>query len=299
MQPVRKARLEIVLAAVLFSTGGAAIKATSLGAWQVASLRSGVAAASLLLLIPAARRGFGWRSALVAVAYAATLTLFVTANKLTTSASAIFLQDTAPLYVLLLGPLLLRERVSRTDLGFMVLVAAGMALFFVGADAPLRTAPDPVRGNFLAACAGVTWALTILGLRWAASDPRGGGPLAAVVLGNVLAFLACLPAALPLGRVGPRDLGAILFLGAVQIGLAYLLVTRGVARVRALEASLLLLVEPALNPIWSWAVHGERPGLPTLAGGALVIGATAARSVWEARARPAPAPGAGAAAGSG
>lgn len=299
MQPVRKARLEIVLAAVLFSTGGAAIKATTLGGWQVASLRSGVAAAALLLFLPAARRGFGWRSALVAVAYAATLTLFVTANKLTTSASAIFLQDTAPLYVLLLGPLLLRERVSRTDLFFMALVAAGMALFFVGADAPLRTAPDPLRGNVLAACSGVTWALTILGLRWAAGDPRGGGPLAAVVLGNLLAFLACLPAALPLGRVGPLDVGAILFLGVVQIGLAYVFVTRGVAQVRALEASLLLLVEPALNPIWSWAVHGERPGLPTLAGGALVIGATAARSVVEARVRTVPAPGSGAPAGGG
>ncbi|HZZ84238.1 MAG TPA: EamA family transporter [Anaeromyxobacteraceae bacterium] len=292
MQPAPRARLEIVLAALLFSTGGAAIKATSLGSWQVASLRSGVAAAALLLLIPEARRGFGRRSALVAVAYAATLTLFVSANKLTTSASAIFLQDTAPLYVLLLGPLLLRERVGRTDLAFMVLVAAGMALFFVGADAPLRTAPDPLRGNVLAAASGVTWALTIIGLRWAAADPRGGGPLSAVVLGNALAFLACLPAALPLGPARPLDWAAILFLGVVQIGLAYLLLGRGVHHVRALEASLLLLVEPALNPIWSWMVHGERPGLPTLAGGAIVIGATAARSVFDARARPGPAPGA-------
>ncbi len=289
VQPAPKARLEIGLAALLFSTGGAAIKATSLGAWQVASLRSGVAAAALLLLIPEARRGFGRRSALVAVAYAATLTLFVAANKLTTSASAIFLQDTAPLYVLLLGPLLLRERVKRADLAFMAVVACGMALFFLGAEAPLRTAPDPLRGNALAAAAGVTWALTILGLRWSAGDPCGGGPLSAVVLGNALAFFACLPAALPLGPPRALDVGAILFLGVVQIGLAYLLLSRGVHHVRALEASLLLLVEPALNPVWSWLVHGEQPGLPTVAGGALVIGATAAKSLFDARARTGPA----------
>ncbi|BDG09845.1 DMT family transporter [Anaeromyxobacter paludicola] len=288
MRTESKARLEIVLAALLFSTGGAAIKATTLGAWQVASLRSAVAAAALVLFIPEARRGFGRRSALVAVTYAATLTLFVTANKLTTSASAIFLQDTAPLYVLLLGPLLLRERVSRADLGFMVLVAAGMALFFFGADAPLRTAPDPLKGNVIAAVSGVTWALTILGLRWASADPEGGGPLAATVLGNALAFAACLPAALPLGPVRAADVAAILFLGVVQIGLAYFLLGRGVHHVRALEASLLLLVEPALNPIWSWAVHGERPGLPTMVGGALVIGATALKSYLDARARGAP-----------
>ena len=55
---------------------------------------------------------------------------------------------------------------------------------------------------------------------------------------------------------------------------------KGVARLPALEVSVLLLVEPALNPIWTWLVHGEVPGTPAIAGGALVLGATVARALW-------------------
>ena len=108
MTSQNQARLQLVVAALLFSTGGAAIKASTLSGWQVASFRSGVAAVTLLLLVPATRRGWGWRPALVGVAYAATLILFVTANKLTTSANTIFLQATSPVYLLLLGPLFLQ-----------------------------------------------------------------------------------------------------------------------------------------------------------------------------------------------
>src|SRR5580698_1434506 len=118
-------------AAVLFSTGGAAIKAISLSPWQIASFRSGIAALALLGLLPDARRNWRWRLFPVATAYAATLVLFVVATKLTTSANAIFLQSTAPLYLLLIGPLLLKEPLSRSDLLFLLAVAAGMWLCFV------------------------------------------------------------------------------------------------------------------------------------------------------------------------
>src|SRR5688500_15647594 len=107
------ARLQVLAAALLFSTGGAAVKATTLTAWQVAGFRSGIAALAVFLLVPAARRGWTWHVVPVGVAYAATLVLFVTANKLTTAANAIFLQASAPLYMLAFGPLLLREPVRQ------------------------------------------------------------------------------------------------------------------------------------------------------------------------------------------
>lgn len=283
MSPARRARLEIVGAALLFSTGGAAIKATALTGWEVAGLRSGIAALALLAALPAARRGFTPRALAVAVAYAATLVLFVTGNKLTTSAAAIFLQSTAPLYVLLVGPWLLGERATRLDLVAMVPVAAGLLMVFLGAGPPARTAPDPLRGNLVAALSGVSWAATIMGLRWMSSGgPRAGTPMAAVVLGNLLAFLACAPFFGPLAP-GPRDWLAVGYLGVFQIGAAYALLTAAVPRLRALEVSLLVLVEPALNPLWAWLVHGEDPGGWTVAGGALILGATTARSWLEAR----------------
>lgn len=279
MLPTQRARLQLVAAAVLFSTGGAVIKATAMTSWQVASLRSGIAAVALALLLPEARRGIRPRTLVVSVAYAATLVLFVTANKLTTSANTIFLQATGPLYILLLAPFLLREKIRSADVAFMAIVGIGLVLFFLGTDTPVRTAPAPFQGNVLAALSGFTWALTLMGLRWMGADESGGSPAGAVVAGNTLACLATLPMALPLTGIGAVDWVAVASLGIFQIALAYAFVTRAVGKLPALEISIILLVEPVLNPIWSWLVHGERPGPWALAGGALIIGATALRSI--------------------
>lgn len=291
MSSATSARLRLALAALLFSTGGAAIKAAEFTGWQIAGFRSGVAALVLWLLAPGARRAWTWRVFLVGAAYAATLVLFVLANRLTTSANTIFLQSTAPLYVMLLAPWLLHERVRPADVGFMAVVAVGLTLFFVGAEPPHATAPDPARGNLLAACSGVTWALTVCGLRWMGSrDGDGSSAMAAVVVGNLLAFAAALPWALPLGPHPARDWVVIVYLGAFQIGVAYMLVTSALRWLPALEASIILLIEPALNPLWAWAVQGEVPGSFALAGGAIILGATTLRTWIDARGRPAPEP---------
>lgn len=281
------ARLEVLAAAALFSTGGAAIKACAFDGLQVASLRSGIAALALPLLLGPARRGWGrpgtW---LVAVAYAATLVLFVTSTKLTTAANAIFLQSTAPLWVLVLSPWLLAERFRVRDLGFLAAAAAGLAALLAGTAPPSATAPDPATGNLLALAAGVSWALTVMGLRHLERAGERGG-LAAAAAGNVLAFLAVLPWAWPIPAGSTTDWLVLGWLGVFQIGLAYLFLTRGLARVPALEASLLLLVEPVLNPLWTWLAHGENPGGWSLAGGAVVLAVVAARGLLEARDRPA------------
>jgi drug/metabolite transporter, DME family len=280
-------RLQLLAAAVLFSTGGAAIKATALGGWQIASFRSGIAALAIALLLPASRRGWNARVFLVGIAYAATLVLFVLANRMTTAANTIFLQATAPLYILLLAPWLLREPIRRRDVLYMGAVAVGLALFFVGTEPPVATAPDPLRGNVLAALSGVCWALTVVGLRWMGRQPEGGGsPLATVVVGNLIAFAACLPMALPVPAVGAVDWLVVGYLGVFQIGLAYAFMSAAIRHVPALEAATLLLVEPALNPIWAWLAHGERPSAWAIAGGMLILGATITKTWWDGRAVP-------------
>lgn len=273
-------RLAVIGAALLFSTGGAAIKACHLSGWQVASFRSGIAVLAILLMVPEARRRWSRDTWMVGLAYAGTMVLYVLANKLTTAANTIFLQDTAPLYILLLGPLLLGERARSRDLGFMVVMAAGMLLFFVGTPPPAVTAPRPMAGNILALAAGVCWALTIMGLRHQSRGDEGAAvAVAAVACGNLIAFLAVLPLALPVASASPTDWALVVFLGVVQIGLAYVLLTHGVRGVPALEASLLLLVEPVLNPIWAWLIHGENPGLWSLLGGGIILSATAVRTL--------------------
>ena len=280
--PVRN-RLMLAGAALLFSTGGAAIKAATLTAWQIASFRSGVAALFLIVALPEARRGWSWKIAPPAMAYAATLVLFVLANRLTTAANAIFLQDTAPLYVLLLGPWLLREPVRRSDVVYIAAVAAGMALFFVGLPPVAATAPDPARGNVIALASGVTWALTITGLRWLGRAGEKNAAMATVAAGNLIACFVALPLAVPITVAGGANVPVILYLGVVQIGLAYVLVTRAIRHVSAFETTAVLLLEPAMNPIWTWLVHGEKPGAWPLAGGAVILFATLANTWRQAR----------------
>lgn len=277
---VVRARAQILAAALLFSTGGAAIKAVSFTPFQVAGLRSLIAAGALYLLLPATRVAPTLRMIGVALAYAATLILFVLATRMTTAANAIFLQSTAPLYVLLLGPRLLRERGDRGALLLLGALVVGVGLFFLGTEPPRQSAPDPLRGNLLAALSGVTWALTVLGLRLLGRVGGGGASAAAAALGNVAAFLLCLPFAWPLPIPGDaRSWAGIAYLGVFQVSLAYVFLTAGLRRLPALEVSLLLLIEPALNPLWAWLWQGERPGTLALCGGALILGATTLKTI--------------------
>lgn len=131
--------------------------------------------------------------------------------------------------------------------------------------------------------AGVAWALTIAGLRWTGRDGGLETAAPAVAIGNLLAFALCQPFTWPLSHASPRDVAVLAFLGVFQIALAYIFLMTGIARVPALEASLLLLLEPVLNPVWSWIVHGERPGFWTIVGGALILGATVALSALPRR----------------
>ncbi len=278
-----RSRLLLVATAILFSTGGAAIKAAGFTAWQVASFRSGVAAAALLLVVPESRREWSWRIAPVAAAYAATLILFVQATRMTTAANAIFLQSTAPLYLLLLGPLLLHEPIRRADAGYILAIAAGLALFALGTERAAPTAPDPRAGNICALGSGLAWALTLAGLRWLSRRQRGGAGMAAVTAGNLTAFLAALPMALPVASASPKSVAVILYLGVFQIGLSYWCLTRAMRRVTAFEATAILLLEPALNPVWTWMIHGERPGGWPIAGGGVILGATLVNAWRQSR----------------
>ncbi|MCG8424635.1 MAG: DMT family transporter [Proteobacteria bacterium] len=277
-------RLQIVFAAALLSTGGAAIKSCALTGWQVASFRSGLAACTLFLVFPAWRRLWEPRTLLVACSYAATMTLFVISNKLTTAANAIFLQATAPLYLLVLGPWILHERVGRGELILTLVIGLGMVMFFLGAQPPLETAPDPFLGNILAACLGVLWGTTLLGLRWLGRETRRAASVGrAVVAGNFITCLFCLPMAFPLGAVTATDLAIVGYLGLFQIALAYTVMTFGVRHVPALEASLLLLLEPVLSAMWAWALHGEAPGPWSGAGCITIFVASVLRAVAAGR----------------
>jgi drug/metabolite transporter (DMT)-like permease len=182
--------------------------------------------------------------------------------------------------VLLLSPWVLRERPSRGELLSVPVFALGLSLFFLD-----QLSPGQLAGNLVALVAGVAFGASILGLRRLGPDA-----VAALAWGNAVAALVTLPL-WPLGPAPtPFDLGLLAFLGVFQLGLAYLCFTLGLRGTPAVEASLLVLLEPVLNPVWTFLLIGERPGPWALLGGAVILLATAWRTLqpWlEERRRPA------------
>jgi len=275
-------RLMVLAAAFLFSTGGVAVKSSGLTPWQIASFRCLIAAATLWIVLPTVRRRPSWGVLGVSSCYAGTMICYVLANKATTAASAIFLQATAPLYVLLLAPLLLGERGRRRHLAVMAGLATGLALLFLDEQTASASAPDPFRGNVLGAFAGFFWAGTVMGLRYLGKKSRGKDEGAlAVVWGNAGAGLVSLPMALPVVSYNAGDYLWVVYLGVFQIAGAYLFLTSAMGSIPALDASLLLLVEPVFNPVWAFLFLGEAPGRWTLAGAGLILAMAVLQSWWD------------------
>jgi drug/metabolite transporter (DMT)-like permease len=168
------------------------------------------------------------------------------------------------------------------DFAVIAAVAAGAVLLLFGSQSSSTTAPDPQRGNLMALAAGLTWALSIAGIRWTGKQSTQIDSSAATVIsGNLIAFLVCLPMALPVASATTGDVAVILYLGLFQVSLAYVFLMRSLQEVPGLEASTLLLVEPVFNPIWTWAIHGERPSASAIAGGVLIITAAFAGTAWR------------------
>jgi drug/metabolite transporter (DMT)-like permease len=270
--------LLVLFAALLWSTGGLFIKATTLNAFELSFYRSLLAALTVAYFTR--REGFGINtvSGLASLLYTALLLLFVIATKLTTAANAIFLQYTAPIYVLLFEPLFYKERFRLGDLVTVTICLAGMSLFFVG-----KLRPEDVSGNLAALASGLCFAFYFLLLR----HPRAQrvNRASSVIYGNLLVVLLTAPAGLAaLSKISAADAGSVLFLGVFQIGVAYTLFTLGMARgVRSLDAGIVGYIEPVLNPVWVFLVLGERPSGWALVGGGIIITAVVIHTIRSAR----------------
>ncbi|HVU16227.1 MAG TPA: EamA family transporter [Candidatus Didemnitutus sp.] len=265
----------LVLAALAWSLGGVLIKAADWPPLAVAGGR-GLVATVFLLAVRGRRLRFTWSPIQLgaAVSYAGCTVLFAAANKLTTAANAILLQYTAPVWVALLGAWFLRERVRAIDWIAIVAVLGGMSAFLYDG---LRV--HDLAGNIVAAASGVCFAAMVVLLR----GQKDGSPLESIVLGNFLGFLIGLPAMIGAGLPSGRTSGMLLLLGVVQLGVPYLLYARAIRTVSALEAVLIPVVEPILNPVWVMLAFGERPTGIALAGGLVVIGSVLIRAISSIR----------------
>jgi DME family drug/metabolite transporter len=272
--------LLVLGAAMLWSTGGLFIKATSLSGVELSFGRSLLAAITVAVFTR--REGFGLNrvTALAAAIYAALLVLFVLATKQTTAANAIFLQYTAPVYVLVLEPLFYKEKFRRRDLITVAFCVVGMSLFFVG-----KLRPQDVSGNLLALASGLCFAFYFLLLRH--SSARSVNRASSVIYGNLLVVLFTAPAGLAaMKHLSASDAGSVAYLGIVQIGVAYLLFTLAMARgVRSLNAGIIGYIEPVLNPVWVFLFIGERPSQWAILGGAIIVAAVVGHMLAEMKSK--------------
>ena len=269
--------LYLVITAILWSTAGLFIKWVPWNPIALAGLRSGIAGLVLVLFwffkyrikIPRPSKAV----VLGAVNYALLVTLFVSANKLTTSANAILLQFTAPVWVLLIGRIFYKEKANRRDIITVAAVFAGMSLFFVG-----KLELGNMIGNILAVISGISMAVMILNL----NKLKGHKPIEIIIWGNLLMFLISIPFWGGI-TLEPKAIGGILFLGIFQLGIAYAFYTAGIQHVTALEGILIPVLEPLLNPVWVFIGVGEKPSMMALIGGIIVMAAVVLRNVAAAR----------------
>ncbi len=269
-------RLGLVCVGLLFSLGGTLIKACTFPSLERAGLRSLIAAATLFLLLPEARRRLDRRIGLLLLPYFGATVLFVVANTLTTAANAIFLQSTYPFWVAMLAPFVLHERLRARDALVLAAIAIGMGLFLAAEGTATAIAADPRLGDALAVVSGLAYGSLLIGLRWLSRADHGAA-CAVAAWGN----LANVPLTLLLSAVVGQtwtagDLqswASILVLGTLQVGLAYAMLVRAMPLVPAVTASLILMIEPAVSPLLAWLVHGETPHGLALAGGSVILAA--------------------------
>lgn len=277
--------LALVICAVLWSTGGIFIKNIEWNGLAIAGIRSLISGTFMLLVTRQGIQVFvrdqnGRRDNLstillwlAALSYASTMILFVVANKLTTSANAILLQYTCPIYIILLAPFLTGEKNRASDYITVLGVMLGIILFFAdGLESGNQL------GNILAALSGLSYALATIFMRRCKGNSGG-----AMVLSHLITAIVCLPFVIQSGMPSPKSSFFLLMVGTVSIGIPSILYSVGIKKVRALTASFITMLEPLLNPVWVIIFAGEVPSVKTILGSVLILGFIMIRSVVQNR----------------
>ena len=267
----KKALFYLVITSILWSIGGLFIKLVDWNPVAIAGARSGIAAVVMLLYLKKPIKSIGKIKLLGGCSYASLLILFVTANKLTTSANAILLQFTAPIWVALFARWFLNEKIHKYDWVTIVVVLFGMTLFFVG---DLRS--GYIVGNIVAVLSGIAMAGVVIFLKL----QDNSSPVEMTLVGNIITFIIGIPFFF-LSFPSWESILGLMILGVFQLGFSYILYAISIKYVSSIEAILIPVIEPLLNPLWVFLVTGEAPGRYALLGGIIVIIAIIIRNLYQ------------------
>lgn len=268
-----KGIMSAVIASVLWSIGGLLVKLLDWNPVAISGARSIIAALVLLAYIKKPKITKSKPQILGAIAYSTTVLFYVIANKLTTAANAILLQYTAPIFVALLSFWILKEKVHWYDIVSIGVVIFGMGLFFIE-----DVSSGNIIGNIIAIVSGFTLACCTLALR----AQKDGSGMETICLGNLLTFIIAIPFILKV-EATMRDLIVAISLGVFQLGISYIFYVNSLKYITALEAILIAVFEPILNPLWVYIFLREKPGINAIIGGVIVIIAVTLRGIYATK----------------
>lgn len=266
----QKGILFVLIAGLLWSSGGLFIKLISLPAMQLAFFRCSIAAITFGIIFRKRILLLNKLALVNSVFYAGILITFVIATKTTTAANAIFLQSTAPIYVLIFEPIFNKTKYERINIITVAVCMVGMLLFFVG-----KIEPGHFEGNIIALFSGVAFAAFFLGMK--KNDPKFQS--SSIFYGNILVAIISIPFMFSLEPLTTTDLWMVTFLGVFQIAIAYAFFSAGLKRIYAVEASIISMIEPVLNPVWVIIGYGEIPSITAIIGGLIILGSIVTRSL--------------------
>lgn len=266
-----KGRILIIMTAVLWGLAGVCVKSIPWNPMSIMAARCFIG----IIMLGIANRSLSIkcnkRTVFGAVMMSLTGILYMASIKLTTAATAIVLQYTAPLFVFLYTALFKKVKPKLYEIIAIIVVFAGCCLsfsqdlFVSGTNAAL---PHKSLGDLLGLASGLTFAAQIVAFNEKNADSSKG-----MLAGNCMSFVFCLPFMFFDKNMAfsPRIIFWVLVLGIFQYGFANIFYAKGCQRISKLECSLLLTIEPIFNPIPVFLVTGERLGALELAGFFVVI----------------------------
>lgn len=262
----------ISFTAFLWSTSGLFIKILTTGPYQIAMYRSLIASITVFFLVLIKDKKVKIDTDIISVlswiSYAGIMIFFVVANRFTKAANVIFLQFTAPMYLLVLEPLFLKIKFRLKNLITILVTFTGMSLFFFG-----KLEPGDMKGNIIAIMAGICFAFFSLFIKWKKQLHKSENTISSIIAGNFLVFIICFPLVFNELSLSLTDFFILLYMGAVQIGISYTIFNAGLKYVSATESMIIATLEAVFNPIWVFFGVGEVPGIYALFGSLIIVSA--------------------------
>jgi DME family drug/metabolite transporter len=267
--------IAVVTAAILWSSGGLFVKLITLTPMQISFFRCSIAALTFALIFRKQILQYNRLTFVNSFFYAGVLIFYVIAMKTTTAANAIFLQSTAPIYVLIFEPLLNKTKYDKSNIVTIIVCFLGMILFFLG-----DLTPGQLEGNIFGLLSGIFFAAFFLGMK--KNDKKY--QQSSIFWGNILVAIVCLPFIFSIEQLYLSQLWMVSFLGVFQIAIAYAFFSYGLKRVFAVEASIISMIEPVLTPVWVFIGYDEVPATTAIIGGIIILTAISIRTIQMGRA---------------